>query len=199
MNELLQSSPEAKTSAREMAELLSKYGFHRPQRDAAREAIKLLDAGKPLNRKAYEGLNVAMTIKGNSAYKFNDLLGKHAATKGFFGLQDINDQRYSGLISKTPTIFFKDAPISAVRTKNIDTTNEAFQKILNSESTKITLHNIARAEKKNPLNYLYGAAGVTAVSKSVDRRANKIADFRRRNPNTKKTDEEILAYLGYSK
>lgn len=199
MNELLQSSPEAKTSARQMAEVLNQFGHRESQRNAAREAIKLLDAGKPLNRKAYEGLNVAMTMSEKNAYKFNDLLGKHAATKGFFGLQDINDQKYSSLISKTPTIFFKDAPISAVRTKDIDTTNDAFQKILNSERMKLILHNTARAEKKNPVNYLYGAAGATAVSKSVDRRANKIADFRRRNPNTKKTDEEILAYLRYSK
>lgn len=199
MNELISSDPNAKAKAIELADKLASNAIFETQAKAGAEASRLLKAGKSLNKKAYEGLNLVMTDRSESANEFGKLLANHASAKGFFGLKDINDQKYSTLISKTPVMLFKDAPIKSVRIKDIDTTTDYFIKNQTAESVKLKLHNIAREEKKLPANYVFGAAVVGLKSSKQDRRTNKITEFRKNNPNTKKTDEEILAYLGYKK
>ena len=78
------------------------------------QAIRDLENGK-LSKKAYEAFNLSLTDHnhdgGNSAAKkFYDVM----KSKGYDGIQDINDMKYSGYSAKTPTILFNGAKSLAV-------------------------------------------------------------------------------------
>ena len=191
-NDMLMKNSKAKHAAKRLLEYVrDERGFVNPSQNAAvAEAMKCLSNNKPLTRKAYEGLNIAMTIDNEKAYKFNSLVADALKSKGYAGLVDVNDQKYSRYLTKAPVMLFDQTKIKQVENEVLD-----IDKLLDNVdklSKKMTLQNIMKAQTELPANYVAGGA-VGAALLSKDARINaKVEKYLKSHPENDKDYYELL-------
>lgn len=190
MNEMVTHNPDGRAAAKELAAFLKDNAWHGSQHNAAAEAVKCLEQGKPLTKKAYEGLNIAMTINNDAAYRFNSAFTNSLKDKGYAGILDINDQKYSHYFAKNPAIFFDHTKIEKISDqliKDVDI-NEAH----NKEMAKVLAMAAAKNTVESPTNWLYGAGALTAAYSADKRYTKTINEYRKKHPDTDKDYYELL-------
>ena len=141
--------------------------------------------GKMLS-KVYDNFNSRLVEMHNNdtANKFYDAL----KAKGYNAIQDVNDMKFSGYNAKNPIIVFGAKGKIAVNSMKEMTEaeiNKALAKDMTRESAKALVKRMAP----------YGAliTGASALSRASQTKA--INDYRRKHPNTDKTDKEIIEML----
>lgn len=190
MNTMIANNQEGRAAAKDLAEYMKEAAWHGPQKRAANEAIKCLEQGKPITKKAYEGLNVAMVANNDAAYRFNSAFTNGLKDKGYAGILDINDQKYSSYFAKNPAIFFDHTKIEKISDVALDdvTINKAY----NNQMAKVLARATVDSMVKEPTNWLCGAAALTAAYSADKRYTKTINEYKKKHPDTDKDYYELL-------
>lgn len=194
-NEVIKT-PEGKAAAEALAKDVKRYAWHDNQRNAGIAALNAIQRGTPLSSTAYNGLNFGMVYSTDSAKKFNQMVADVAKTKGYSGIVDVNDQKFSHMIAKYPVILFDNAEFKSAKIKDIDLKDAKFLKQQLADATYLDGRNALRELVKSPQAYALGGLATTGALKKSDLNAVTIKEYRKRYPNTKYTDEQILAMYG---
>ena len=190
MNKVIIHNPDGRAAAKELATLMRDNAWHGPQKAAAEEALKCIEQGKPLTKKAYEGLNIAMVANTDAAYKFNSAFTNSLKDKGYAGILDINDQKYSSYFAKNPAIFFDHTKIEKISDQVIDKAIIDKQNI--KELAKVLGRQSIDLAVKDPTNWLLGAGALTAAYSADKKYTKKINEYKKKHPDTDKDYYELL-------
>lgn len=141
---------------------------------------------RTLRKKGYDAFNVGLvnhTTNGSNkmAKTFYDKL----KSLGYDGIEDINDQKYSGYKSKSPIILFDKAGKISV-----DSVKKMTEEELKKDNTIAMIKILAPDVIKTGAEYTAAIAGGVTLSKKL-----KTSAYRKQNPGTTMTDKEILAAL----
>ena len=141
---------------------------------------------KILRNKGYDAFNIGLvnhtTDEKNEMIKtFYDKM----KSLGYDGIEDINDQKYSGYKSKSPIILFDKAGKITV-----DSVKKMTEEELKKDSTIATIKILAPDIIKTGAEYTAAIAGGVTLNKKL-----KTSTYRKQNPGTTMTDKEILAAL----
>ena len=187
---LLKSDPEFKKDFDIIKREADKSGFY----------VNAIDYDK--FNKVLGGLHKGDEI-ARAREKFYNALKK----KGYSGLIDVNDRRYSGYYSKDPTIMFdfgkhvKNLGLTKMSSPEIDRDlKKAYSLITKAENKAMTIERI-KAHSKNALLY-GGGTGLSlwGTSKAIDFSDKRngayyrtiINEYKKEHPNTKLSDDKIL-------
>lgn len=143
-------------------------------------------------KKMYDNFNANLPyMKTNGAdQKFFSKL-KDA---GYGAIQDINDMKYSGYNAKNPLIVFDNAKGGIMVKSMTEMTGN-----LNRKGT-IELIKVTGEEQAKTILTNFGpvsAAALTATTVSTYRSNPAVQNYKIQHPNTKMTDKQIAAMLGY--
>ena len=152
------------------------------------KAIRALRKGK-IDHNVYNTLNVMAVDHSPEATSLQNKFYKHLSSKGYNAIRDINDMKYSGYGSNTPTIAF-------------DVNN----KIKVEDVKKLTTSEIAKNKKIGyadiyakgylPTVGMLGASGtainVTKKRKTEQRHDEVVNQYRKKHPGTRMSYNEIL-------
>lgn len=141
---------------------------------------------KILRNKGYDAFNIGLvnhtTDKKNEMIKtFYDKM----KSLGYDGIEDINDQKYSGYNSKSPIILFDKAGKITVDSVKKMTEEEVIKDAKIADIKLMAPHLV-----KTGAAYTAAFSGVAALTN-----ASKISLYRKQNPGTSMTDKEILEAL----
>ena len=139
-----------------------------------------------LRNKGYDAFNIGLvnhTTKGSNEMSktFYDKL----KSLGYDGIEDINDQKYSGFGSKSPIILFDKAGKISV-----DSVKKMTEEEVKKDNTIATLKILAPKIIETGAEYTALITGGVTLSKKL-----KTSAYRKQNPGTTMTDKEILAAL----
>ena len=143
-------------------------------------------AGRYDTKEAYDAFNFHMT--GGNQSKIYGEFKQALKDKGYSGIKDRNDMKYSGYNAKTARIIFDTSKVKVSDVRKLNN-NE-----INSKNMKETMKMAMKALSKT------GAAGIAltgagvAIDKSARNKENTkaIADYKKEHPNTKLSNDEIL-------
>lgn len=148
---------------------LNELNFPLPKQNALkREALKEIESGK-ISKKAYEAFNLSLTSHNNenankAASQFYELL----KTKGYEGIQDINDMKYSGYGAKTPTILFGGASALAIDKRRLVEGEEIAKDFVKGYSDIL----VTKLAKTGAVT-AGGVVGINAVNKQLKTQLSK--------------------------
>lgn len=159
------------------------------QKKVISDGLKSLRSGK-VDAKVYEALNLSLSDHGsqeanNSSKVFYDRL----KAKGYDAIKDINDTKYSGYKTSTPTIVFNGGAKTAV-----SSVRELGEAEIN-KSLKIGYADIiARGYAKQGAAFVAAAGGVKAISTVNQNQLNseKVQAYRKKHPNSELSSKEII-------
>ncbi len=188
--DLYRKDPEFRKNALEMVEALQGNVDAKGKKNitaALKNPNRVSD--KNLRKGVYEAFNIGLVSndskqRGNAEKFYNKL--KEA---GYDAVKDINDSKYSGYNTKTPTIIFNGkGKLALDKVKDIGTDERissinAAQKLLGKDATNAMIKQLST----------YGAAYGTAygAAKHVGN-TQVIKAYRKTHPNSKMTDKEII-------
>ena len=165
-----------------------------PKRDAViRKASKTM-TDKQLKKAGYDAFNIGLVNHDKDGSMISKKFYDKLKAKGYDGIMDINDQKYSGYRTKAPVILFdKRDKISVSDVKQLT------DKQLNADFGKAQVRVLAPALAKTGAAYatLYG--GLAAVNAAETRKrtsAKVVKNYRKEHPNTKLTDAQIARMFG---
>ena len=191
----LQANGDIKVAAKKNAEKIFKdlyendSDFREGVSKFARENVhgqNRINSNKLNYSKAYDNFNSNLVKMHNdpNAKKFYDAL----KSKGYNGIQDVNDMKFSGFKAKNPVIVFgaKDKiSVKTMREMNAEEINKDLAKDLLKKQMNQSAKQVA----------LYGS-GIAAVGRYSN--TSYINNYRKKHPDTELSDKEIMN-IYYSK
>ncbi len=151
--------------------------------------------GKYDTKAAYDALNFNMT--GGNQSKVYSEFKQALKDKGYSGIKDRNDEKYSGYDAKSARIIFDTSKVKVSDIRKLS------DEEISKKNEEETINVILRASAKT---LLPKAAVATAAMAGVNKAANTsrdnraISEYKKEHPNTKLSNDEILEnYYGGKK
>ena len=152
------------------------------------KALNSLDKGR-IDGNVYSALNMNFVQRDSPAVTE---FYKHMASKGYGAVMDINDQRLSDYMAKTPVVIFnnKDIKVEAVRKLGEAQVNKAFVDTAGELSRKATIDGLMSIIAPSAA----GATAVGAGSAAVNSKWNDhiVKKYREEHPDTQLSYTEII-------
>ena len=185
LGDLINSNPSVKEELKRMIDDDVDMSWSQKHKNTLKRAI---DKGS-VPKNAYDLFNQNLVFRGRGTNEFYNELKR----KGYSGILDVNDMKYSGYKAKTPLIIFDKSKVAVdgVRKLKDDEINYNLGKFIIKERAKAT----GKAFGKTAA--IGGAAGL-AIGKTVNTisKANNqktaVFKYRAEHPGTKLSDKEIL-------
>lgn len=183
--DLYKTDPEFRKQFTDSVEKFKSIPVQPPKRAKLFDSVSKGMTDKELRKKGYEAFNIGLVNhdeNGNAtAKKFYDKL----KSLGYDAVEDINDQKYSGYKTKAPTIVFNKADKISV-----SSAKKMADDFIAKEKTIAALKLQTPQLIATGATYVaVGTAGVKVIGSS------SVKNYRKRHPNTKMTDKEILKSL----
>lgn len=197
LNEILNSSS-GDTKKQLISYLEQQRGFGSPNK-VLNKAIDSLNRGK-VDDNVYKAFNYVIPDRHNEAVsKVRDQFFSNLKSKGYGGIQDVNDKLFSGYNAKDPLIIFGgDSVVNKIKATKVDdiSIRKAHIKATKNESIRKLLKNIANTAGSTAVAGSTVAAGVS-IKNSRDR--DRALEYRREHPYSDKSLDEIIRMLERSK
>ena len=175
-----------------------------PEFAAGVKNIKDINLG---TKDAYDDFNQLLPYHGKEYDSIHEKFYKALKDKGYDGVIDVNDRRYSGYEAKRPTIMFgikdklantkvKNLPMGQIRREHI----EANELIYNQRIRKQSLSNVMNflGQVTGYGSLITGVGVVATVANEVVSRRNAqryrelVREYRREHPNSRLSDKKII-------
>lgn len=151
---------------------------------------------KKLRSSIYDAFNIGLAFKDDDTKKNAGAFYDKLKSKGYDAIKDINDKKYSGYKTKTPTIVFngKDKlSVSKIKELTAEQISKEYIDALNmikgQEKTEELIKNIAIKTSSPLAGAVASGVGISAINTVAIKR------YRRQHPNSKLTDKEIIKML----
>lgn len=143
-----------------------------------------------IDKTVYEALNVALTDHSQGATQVHDKFYRKLTAKGYNAIMDVNDRKYSGYNAKSPMIAFNAKNMVDVKSARQLSSDEV-ARTAGKEMTKLGVRSLAKTTV--PAATAYGGA-IYGLNKQVraQQRSKVIASYRKKHPDSKLSDTEIL-------
>lgn len=163
-------------------------GIYGPKTVKAAEALK---TGK-VDKNVYEVFNASLVDHSPEMQKLTDAYYKKLSSKGYNAIKDINDSKYSGYKALNPIIAFNAAgKIEVVSVRKLAEAEVA--KANNIAQVAILTPDLIKVGAQWTAGILGTGTAAGAYKKSSD--IQKAAAYRKKNPDTKMTNTQIVRML----
>lgn len=167
-------------------------------RQAMEKGLADIKAGKYDSKSAYDAFNIHMSsnhLFGSGDGKGDRIMDEYKQAlknKGYSGIKDRNDAKYSGYNAKSARIIFDTSKVKVGDVRQVS--DAEITRKFSKEMGKVMMRDVGKQ---------YGAMGVAALglaaagkaysTSSRNKENNKaIADYKKEHPNTKLSNDEIL-------